>query len=42
MTMNVLEPAASEYGAGQPLNHLADIIPSCPMWMMIDAPDDAV
>lgn len=41
LTLNVLEPAASEYGAGQPLEHLAAIIPTCPMWQLVRAQDAA-
>lgn len=41
LTLNVLEPAASEYGVGQPLEHLDDIIPTCPMWQLVRAQDAA-
>lgn len=35
VTFKVLQPAASEYGAGKPLAHLADIIPSHPFGMYL-------
>lgn len=37
--LKLLQPAASEYGAGQPLEHLADIIPSHPTGMYIGGGD---
>ena len=33
LTFKILQPAADEWGAGQPLEHLADIIPARPYGM---------
>ena len=39
LELDVLEPAASEYGVGQDLEHLADIIPNHPVGMYIGGGD---
>lgn len=42
LTLNVLEPSAADYAVGGDLYHLAAIIPTCPMWRIIDSADNAV
>lgn len=42
LTLNVLEPSAADYAVGGDLYHLAAIIPTCPMWKIVDSADDAV
>ncbi len=39
LTIEVLEPAASEYGTGQPLEHLKNIIPTHPIGMIFRGGD---
>lgn len=39
MELNCLEPAATEYGAGGDLLHLADLVPNYPIGMMIGGAD---
>lgn len=39
MTLNVLEPSAADYDIGADLEHLAAIIPTCPMYMVVNSAD---
>lgn len=42
MTLSVLEPSAADYDTGGDLDHLADIIPTCPMYMVVNSADVVV
>jgi hypothetical protein len=41
LQIKMLDPAAAEYGAGQPLEHIAALIPSHPQGLMFYGGDDA-
>lgn len=39
LSLEVLEPAAADYATGAPLAHLATVIPTAPMWQLLNSAD---